>query len=158
MTTPANEPKTPFLDKYFPDVYKQLVGAGAKLRDLYPEVDLSNALVELVCVRVSQLNRCAYCLSIHTPRARKAGVAEVKLDLLVAWREAEELYTEQERAALALAEQLTLLPEGQRNGDAALQACEVFAEEQVAALEWVVVTMNAFNRVSIASGHPPRQY
>lgn len=145
-------PHGPYIDKFFPEPYKQLREVTKSLRKIYPEVDLPDSLIELVNVRVSQINGCGTCLSIHVPQARRAGVPEKKLDALAAWEMVDEFSTE-ERAALQLAESLTLLDrrEGHR---AAVAACSVFAEEQVAALEWAIVMINAFNRVSIASGHP----
>jgi len=145
--------KAPYLDKFYPEVYKSLTEVSKKLNILYPDVDLPKSLIELVAVRVSQINGCGTCLSIHVPAARKAGVEEWKLDALPAWRMVRE-YSDQERAALQLAETLTLLPKDRENSRAAVEACEVFAEEQVAALEWAIIMINAFNRVSIASGHP----
>ena len=145
--------KPPYLDKFYPDVYKSLSQVSRQLRILYPDVDLPLSLIELINVRVSQINGCGTCLSIHVPAARKAGVPENKLDALPAWRMVDE-FTEKEKAALELAETLTLLPKDRDNSRAALPACQVFAEEQVAALEWSIIMINAFNRVSIASGHP----
>ncbi|AGF73200.1 carboxymuconolactone decarboxylase family protein [Corynebacterium halotolerans] len=146
-------PHPPYLDKFHPDLYRGLGDVAKQLRKVFPDVDLPTSLIELVNVRVSQLNRCGTCLSIHVPAARRAGVDEYKLDVLPAWREVT-AFTEQENAALELAETLTLLPQGRKNGDAALAACEVFAEEQVAALEWAIILINAYNRISIASHHP----
>ena len=148
----------PYLDKFFPEVYKAMLAPGQLLEKIYPEVDLEPELIELVLTRVSQMNRCATCLSIHVPAARKAGVPQRKLDLLPAWREARGVFDDREQAALELAETLTELPQGERNSQAAITACEVFAEEQVAALEWAIVSINAFNRLSVASGHPPLNY
>lgn len=146
--------KPPYLDKFYPDVYKSLSQVSRQLRVLYPDVDLPLSLIELINVRVSQINGCGTCLSIHVPAARKAGVPEHKLDALAAWRMTDNEYTEQERAALELAETLTVLPKDRDNSQAGAIACDVFAEEQVAALEWAIIMINAFNRVSIASGHP----
>lgn len=143
----------PYLDKFYPEIYRGLGDVTRKLRELFPEVDLPISLIELVNTRVSQINGCATCLSIHVPAARRAGMEEFKLDTLSAWRMVKE-FTPQERAALELAETLTLLPQDREISLAAVEACEVFAEEQVAALEWTIIMINAFNRVSIASGHP----
>lgn len=151
-TTPEHGP---YLDKFFPDVFKSLNNTSAALKKIYPEVDLPLSIIELVSVRASQINGCASCLSIHMPRARKAGISQEKLDILPSWRETN-AFDEQEKAALELTEELTVLPEGRRHADAAVRACRHFAEEQVAALEWAIVMINAYNRISIASGHPPR--
>ncbi|WIM67169.1 carboxymuconolactone decarboxylase family protein [Corynebacterium breve] len=148
-------PHGPYLDKFFPAVYRAQSGVVAHMNKIYPEVDLPESLIELVSVRASQLNGCSACLSIHAPAARRAGVSEGKLDILPSWRESPDYFSEQELAALDLTEELTLLPPGRRHADAALRACKVLAEEQVAALEWAIILINTFNRISIASGHPP---
>lgn len=142
----------PYIDKFFPEPYKQLNEVNKTLRKIYPEVDLPESLIELVSVRVSQINGCGTCLSIHVPAARRAGVPEKKIDALPAWRMVED-YTAEERAALQLAESLTVLDRHEGHL-AARTACSVFAEEQVAALEWAIIMINAYNRISIASGHP----
>lgn len=147
-------PHAPYIDKFYPTVQRKLLDVTSELRKLYPEVDLPVALIELVNVRVSQINGCSTCLSIHIPQAITAGVPQWQLDALPAWRMVRD-FTGQERAALELAESLTLLQEG-KGHDAGLLACQTFAEEQVAALEWAIVMINAFNRVSIASAHPLR--
>ncbi|GAA1472197.1 carboxymuconolactone decarboxylase family protein [Corynebacterium felinum] len=143
----------PYLDKSFPEVYKALALTYSTLGQELEKVGLPQDLVELVLVRASQINGCATCLSIHAPQARKAGVSEVKLDVLNAWRETD-IFSVQERAALDLTEALTILPTGARAADAPLKALEVFSPEQVAALGWAIALINAFNRVSLASGHP----
>lgn len=118
------------------------------------EVGIDTQLVELAYVRASQINGCAACLSVHVPEALKAGVSQEKLAVLPAWREID-VFSQKERAALDLAEELTSLPSLQRNGDAVVRALEVFTDEEVAALEWAIILINTYNRISIASGHPP---
>ncbi len=145
--------RPPYLDRFYPDVYRGLNKVTRQLREIYPDVDLPLSLIELVSVRVSQINGCAACLSIHVPAARRAGVDEVQLDVLPSWREAD-VFDERERAALELAETLTLLPSDRARTDPAVAACRIFAEEQVAALEWAIIMINTYNRISIASGHP----
>ncbi|AKF28126.1 alkylhydroperoxidase [[Brevibacterium] flavum] len=142
----------PYIDKFFPEPYKNMLELTKTLRKIYPDVDLPTSLIELVNVRVSQINGCGTCLSLHVPAARRAGVPEKKLDALAAWQMVDE-FTVEEKAALQLAESLTLL-ESHEGHLAARTACSVFAEEQVAALEWAIIAINAFNRISIASGHP----
>lgn len=145
--------KPPYLDKFYPEIYRALNDVNKKLREVYPDVELPKSLIELIAVRVSQINGCGTCLSIHLPAARKAGVPEKKLDALPAWRMVD-VFSRRERAALELAETLTTLPTGQDNSLAGAIACDVFAEEQVAALEWAIIMINTYNRLSIASRHP----
>lgn len=144
----------PYLDKFFPDVYSALGKANSQLKRIYQDVDLSPDLIEIALVRASQLNGCSACLSIHVPRARRAGVSQNKLDVLASWRETD-AFTPHERAALDLAETITLMPAGTRKADAPVKAMEIFTEEQVAALTWAIIMINAYNRISIFSGHPP---
>lgn len=151
---PEELPHGPYLDKFFPDVYKALGRVNVELRRVYREVDLSDDLLELALVRASQLNGCTACLSVHVPRALKAGVSQEKVDVLASWRETD-AFSPAERAALDLAETMTLMPAGIRKAEAPLKAMEIFAEEQVAALEWAIIMINSYNRLSIFSGHPP---
>lgn len=154
VSYPATLPGGPYLDKFFPEVYSALGKVNGQLKKVYADVDLSADLLELALVRASQLNGCSACLSIHVPRARRAGVSQTKLDVLASWRETD-AFSPHERAALELAETITLMPPGVRKADAPLKAMEIFTEEQVAALEWAIIMINTYNRISIFSGHPP---
>lgn len=137
------------------EVYKQLVRSAVASREASTEAGLDEGLLELVNVRVSQINGCAACLATHVPAARKAGVAQRRLDLLAAWRELD-AFGDQERAALRVAETLTRLDDADERAAAIAAASEHFDDDQLAALEWTIVLINAFNRVSIASHHQPR--
>lgn len=109
---------------------------------------LEKSLMELVKIRASQINGCAFCLHMHTAEARKQGEAEERLYLLDAWRESP-LYTERERAALGWTEALTLLPETHAPDDAyqALQA--QFSEQEQVALTLLIVAINGWNRIQV---------
>ena len=144
----------PQLDRAQREVYKQLVRAAVASREASGEAGLEESLLELVNVRVSQLNGCAACLATHVPAARKAGVSQDRLDLLPAWREID-AFGDPERAALRLAETLTRLDDAEERAAAIAAAADHFSDEQLSALEWTIVLINAFNRVSIASHHQP---
>ena len=107
---------------------------------------LEESLMELVKVRASQINGCAFCLDMHTAAARKRGESEQRLYLLDAWRDSP-LYSERERAALAWTEALTLLPESHAPDDVyrALQA--QFTEEEQVRLTLLIVVINGWNRI-----------
>lgn len=109
---------------------------------------LEDSLMELVKIRASQINGCAFCLHMHTAAARKQGETEERLFLLDAWRDSP-LYTERERAALGWTEALTLLAETRAPDDAyqALQA-QFTAEEQVT-LTLLIVAINGWNRIQV---------
>lgn len=126
--------------------------------DLQKSVDasgLEHSLVELVKIRASQINGCAYCIHMHTRDARKYGESEERLYLLDAWRESP-LYSARECAALEWTEALTLLAQT-RAPDAAYAAlkAEFSAEEQVK-LSLLIVTINGWNRLAVGfrSIHP----
>ena len=145
----------PQLDRVQRDVYKQLVRTAVASREASTAAGIDEALLELINVRVSQINGCAACLATHVPAARKAGVSAGRLDLLPAWRELD-AFGDPERAALRLAETLTRLDDGAERAAALADAAEHFTEDQIASLEWTIVLINSFNRVSIASHHQPR--
>jgi len=144
----------PHLDRTHREVYKQLVRAAVASREASTSAGLPEVLLELVNVRVSQINGCASCLAQHVPAAREAGITQSRLDLLPAWRNLDE-FGGPERAALRLAETLTTLDNAEERMAATAAAAEYFDEAQLAALEWTIVLINSFNRVSIASHHQP---
>ena len=124
----------------------------------YNAKNLDPKLRALVELRVSQINGCAFCLNMHTQEARHAGEDQQRLDTLSAWRETT-FFGEKERAALAWAEAVTLLgPHGvaQEVFDALKHH---FSDKEIADLTLVIVTMNAWNRMSISFGaNPPRRH
>ena len=112
---------------------------------------LEHPLIELVLMRVSQINGCAYCLDMHSKDARAAGETEQRLHVLPAWRETT-LYSERERIALAWAEELTELASHDAVSDALYaRALEHFEEAELVDLTMLVVVMNAFNRINVAA-------
>lgn len=144
-----------YLDKAEPGSWRALNGLARKVAAAAEEAGLSRALVELLNLRVSQLNGCAYCLDLHTRYAEEAGVAPQKLAVLTAWRETE-LFTELERSALAIGEAVTQLPDEEtRLAELAVARAEL-TDEQYSALQWAAIAINAFNRVSVLSRHRVR--
>ena len=112
---------------------------------------LEPALIELVLMRVSQINGCAFCLDMHSKDARAAGETEQRLYVLPAWRETK-LYSVRERIALAWAEELTELASHEAVSDALYeQASQQFEEAELVDLTLLVVTINSWNRVNIAA-------
>src|SRR5690625_357276 len=96
-----------FLDKSNPNAWKAVIRLSRAVGDDARAAGLSEQLIELVNLRVSQMNGCAYCLDLHTRYAVDAGISAQRLGALAAWWEAENLYTEQERAALHLDQEIT---------------------------------------------------
>lgn len=144
-----------YLDKANPDIWKALNAVQLKVREATDAAGLSKDVLELAKVRISQLNGCAYCLDLHGRLAVEAGVSARKLHVLAAWREAE-IYSELEQAALVVAEAVTNLPDEDERQAALMGARNILTEEQYSALCWSAAVMNAFNRISIISGHPVR--
>ena len=134
-----------------PDVMKAM---GA-LEEATKPLSIPLALRELIKMRVSQINACAYCLNLHAPAARAAGISQQKLDVLSAWRESP-AFDERERAALAWAEALTRLEAtGAPDGDYQLLADAFEPLEQVE-LTLIITTINAWNRFAVGfrAQHP----
>lgn len=116
---------------------------------------LEHSLVELVKIRASQINGCAYCLYMHTRQARAAGESEERLYLLDAWRESP-LYSDRERAALAWTEALTLVSQTHAPDEVYRELDAHFSDEEKVKLTMQIVTINAWNRIAIGfrSVHP----
>jgi AhpD family alkylhydroperoxidase len=119
-----------------------------KMSESVEKAGLEKSLLELVKMRSSQINHCAFCLDMHSKDARKHGETEQRLYLLNGWRESP-LYSERERAALAWTEALTLISETQAP-DADYEALKQhFTEEEMVQLTLMIVTINSWNRIAI---------
>jgi AhpD family alkylhydroperoxidase len=114
---------------------------------------LEHALVELVKVRASQVNGCAFCLDMHNRDARAKGEDQRRLDVLSAWREAPELFSEQERAALAFTESVTRIGDAGVPDDVWADVAKTFDEPGIVALLMAAATINVWNRLAVAT-HP----
>jgi AhpD family alkylhydroperoxidase len=109
---------------------------------------LDGRLYDLIKLRASQVNGCAYCLDMHAKDLRAAGEDQQRLDVLSAWREVP-LFSERERAALALTEAITLVADTRVPDDAIAAAREHFGPEELAQLVMAIVVINAWNRIAI---------
>lgn len=145
-----------FVDKQSPEAFRAMVRASEAVKATAAEAGLDRTTVELVNLRVSQLNGCAYCLDLHTRKALEAGESAQRLGVLPAWRETD-VFTAVERAALALAEATNDPTDTGAQTSAYATARQVLTEEQISAVVWVAITIGAFNRVSVMSGHPVRR-
>ncbi|MBB3085401.1 carboxymuconolactone decarboxylase family protein [Geodermatophilus sabuli] len=144
-----------FIDKQSPDVYRSMSAVAGEVTATAEAAGLDRLLVELVNIRVSQLNGCGFCLDLHVRRAVKNGETPQRLAVLPAWRDVD-LFSPTEQAALALAEALTTLPDHHARERERTRAREALTADQFSAVSWLAITMNAFNRISIISGHPVR--
>jgi AhpD family alkylhydroperoxidase len=132
------------------NAYKAMIG----LQQYVEKSGLEHSLLELVKMRASQINGCAYCLKMHSRDARKAGETEERLYLLDAWREAP-IYSERERAALAWTETVTLVAETHVPDAAFEEARRHFSESELVDLTMAVVAINGWNRLVISFRVPP---
>jgi AhpD family alkylhydroperoxidase len=146
-------PRRIFIDKQSPQIFHALVKTSEAVSATAADAGLDRTTVELINLRVSQLNGCAYCLDLHTRRALRAGESPQRLGVLAAWRDAD-VFTPAERAALELAEATTHATDSAAQESAYAVARTTLTEDQISAAIWVAVTIGAFNRVSIMSKHP----
>lgn len=145
------------LKKTTPDVSAAMGSLHGAAVSAARDAKVEPEILELVRIRASQLNGCAFCLDMHTKDARAQGEAEQRIYALNAWRETP-FFTVRERAALALTEAVTLVHDGQVPDAVYAEAAEVFDEAQVAALIWAATVINAYNRIAIATRMVPGAY
>jgi AhpD family alkylhydroperoxidase len=133
---------------------KRLIMAGKVISDSA----LPTATYELVKIRASQINGCGYCTDMHTKDAAHAGETSVRLNLVAAWHEST-VFTEAERAALALTEEATRIGDGRSVSDEVWdQVRKHYDEDQVAALIAAIATINAWNRMNVIARTPAGSY
>jgi AhpD family alkylhydroperoxidase len=139
--------------KAAPGGYKAMAGLEAYVR----HSGLESSLLELIKMRASQINGCAFCIDMHSKDARAHGETEQRLYLLDAWREAP-FYSERERAALAWTEAVTLVTEGHVPDEVYEQVRSQFSEEEVVNLTLAIIAINGWNRLSITFRTLPGTY
>jgi AhpD family alkylhydroperoxidase len=149
MTTTAEKTGRINMTRVSPEVYKAVIAlneAAAK--------DIDGDLAELIKIRASQMNHCAFCLDMHTTGARKRGISEQKLALLPAWEEAAGIFTEQEQAALALTEEMTDLTRRHVSDEVYGRAAAAFTERELGQVIAMALTINAWNRIGVTTRLP----
>src|SRR4051812_5230723 len=132
--------------KSAPKAFRALIGFDAAARE-----GLDPAMVELIQIRSSHLNHCAYCLHMHTNDARKAGESEDRLHMVAVWREARHFFTEKEQAALALTEAVTLVADGGVPDEVYAEAAACFGETELAHVLALIFAINTWNRVALST-------
>ncbi|MCX5258072.1 carboxymuconolactone decarboxylase family protein [Streptomyces canus] len=145
------------LKKITPEVSGAMGSLHAAAVSAARDAKVEPELLELIRIRASQINGCAFCLDMHTKDARAGGETEQRVYALNAWRETP-FFTGRERAALALTEAVTLVHDGQVPDAVYAEAAEVFDETQIAALIWAATVINAYNRIAIATRMAPGGY
>lgn len=130
-----------------PSAFKAMLG----LEGYLSKIEISNTLKELIKIRCSQINNCAFCINMHTKDALKYGETNQRIFLISAWREASEMFTKEEQIVLEMAEEITLIhKEGLRKAtyDAAIK---LFSENQIAQIIMAIVTINGWNRIALST-------
>ncbi|MFF0829380.1 carboxymuconolactone decarboxylase family protein [Brevibacillus sp. NPDC003359] len=130
-----------------PEAYQTML----KLENFVNESGLDKKLIELIKIRASQINGCAFCMDMHTQDARKLGETEQRIYLISLWRESA-VYTEAERAVLALTEAVTVITANGVSEELYQQVREHFDENQYVALIMAINTINSWNRIAISTG------
>jgi AhpD family alkylhydroperoxidase len=133
-----------------PAVYKALIALSAEVESAAAAAGLDPLLVELVKIRTSQINGCAFCLRMHTREALKIGEEPDRIAVLPAWEETG-YFSETDRAALRLTEAITRVSDGHVNDEDYNTTAAALTPEQISAVTWLATVMNAFNRVAITS-------
>lgn len=138
--------------KKLPEVYKKLDEVDGLIAE-----HLDITLLELVKLRSSVLNGCAYCVDLHTRKALDEGESQQRLFQISTWHEAGDLFTPAERAALELTDEMTRIGDRGVSDETYELVAEHFDDEQIAALMSAISMMNLYNRLAVTSGIRPRK-
>lgn len=130
--------------------YKALLGLEGYLQN----ISLNKIQKELIKIRTSQINGCAFCLDMHTKDAMKYGETPQRIFLLNAWRDAKELFTEEEQVILEMTEEITLISQKGLTDETYYKAKQVFDELTIAQIIMAIITINAWNRIGISTHLP----
>lgn len=140
-----NPTAAPRYEQEIPDVVKALYEAQTAVNDH----GIEPLLRHLVVLRASQINRCGFCVQMHTREAREDGETSERLDRVIVWDQVKD-FSDRERAALAWTEALTVLDHHADLGALRARLREHFSEEQVAALSAIIAMINAWNRIGVS--------
>lgn len=138
------------LGKVDPTTYKSLAAFDATAQQAAVEAGLDPLLIELVRIRASQINGCAYCLRLHSRDAVAKGESADRLAVIAAWWETQ-YFSDKEQAALILAERLTNISQTPTDAHHTVDVDVVLTAPEIAAISWLVIVINAWNRVAISS-------
>lgn len=141
------------LSKNTPELYQAVVNLDRLAREYAVAAGINEGFYHLLKLRASQLNQCAYCVRLHTQDALANGEPIDRISVLPVWRETQ-YFNEKERAALSLMEAVTLIADGQVCDSVYTEAVSVLSNEEVAAIEWLGIVINAWNRIAIPSRYP----
>lgn len=141
------------LGKALPELYKSVAQLDKLAADAARAAGLSERLGHLIRLRASQINGCAFCARLHTRDALACGESMDRISVLPAWRETS-YFDPKEQAALELVEAITTIAEGQVPDASYERAAASLTEAEIAAVEWLAIVINTWNRIAIASRYP----
>lgn len=127
--------------------YKAMLGLEGYLQT----ISLNPIQKELIKIRASQINRCAFCLDMHTKDALKYGETTQRIFILNGWREAKEFFTEEEQVLLAMTEEITLISDKGLTEETFRKAKQYFDDAKIAQIIMAIVTINAWNRIAVST-------
>lgn len=133
-----------------PNALKAMIG----LETYLSQSSISKTTKELIKIHASQINGCAFCINIHTQDAIKNGETSQRIFLLNAWREADGIFTEEEKVVLVITEEITLIHKNGLSDDTYRKALQFFSETQIADIIMAVVTINLWNRIVLSTQLP----
>ncbi|MGZ4453608.1 MAG: carboxymuconolactone decarboxylase family protein [Nocardioides sp.] len=139
--------------KAVPALYEAQIAVEKAAVDAAEAAGLHPLLLDLVRLRASQLNGCAFCLRMHTQDAMKNGETADRLAVVAAWWESQ-YFTEKEQAALTLAEQVTLIGNAHTSPAPKVDVAAILTKEEIAAITALAISINGWNRLAITSGYP----
>lgn len=143
------------LGKSAPALYRAVAELDRLASDAVAQAGIANGFSHLLRLRASQLNQCAFCVRMHTRDALASSESNDRISVLPAWRETD-YFTQKERAALELVEAITLISDGQVPDAVYEQAANSLSKDEISAIEWLTVVINAWNRIAISSRYPVR--
>lgn len=141
------------LGKAAPRLYQAVAGLDRLASKAAATAGIAEGFAHLLRLRASQLNQCAFCVRAHTRDALASGESSDRVSVLPAWRDTA-YFTEKERAALELAEAVTLVSEGQVADAIYERAAASLSRDEISAIEWLAIVINAWNRIAISSRYP----
>lgn len=130
-----------------PEAYKAIFG----LETYLSKTEVPKTLKELIKIRASQINNCAYCIDMHSKDAIKHGESTQRLLLISAWRECTRFFSEDEQLVLSMTEEITLIHQEGLSEETYQKAKRLFTEKQIAQIIMVIATINVWNRIAVSS-------
>ena len=130
-----------------PNALKALIG----LENYLAQTSISKTTKELIKIRASQINGCAFCIDIHTQDAVSNGEKSQRIFLISAWKEADGIFTEEEKVVLQITEEITMIHQNGLSDATYEKALQFFSEEQISEIVMAVITINVWNRVALSS-------